>query len=114
MDLLSKLVEDLRQKAMFNESQRTYNALEWKAVAFEQKRIAGELAALRPVIEKLVEAHLEAEALLDRYREKARLLVVQTGGALSEGEPIQFLVTDYDAHKRKSDAALESWRNLGS
>ena len=39
-------IEDLEQKAMFNESQRTHNSLEWKAVAFEQKRIVEWLTAL--------------------------------------------------------------------
>jgi arsenate reductase-like glutaredoxin family protein len=42
---LLDIVEDLRHKALFNESLRTYNALEWKAVSFEQKRIADELEA---------------------------------------------------------------------
>jgi len=45
-EIVKDLAEDLRQKALFNESQRTYNALEWKAVAFEQKRIADELDAI--------------------------------------------------------------------
>jgi hypothetical protein len=45
-EMVKNLAEDLRQKALFNESQRTYNALEWKAVAFEQKRIADELDAI--------------------------------------------------------------------
>jgi Rad3-related DNA helicase len=45
IEKLVDMAEDLRQKAMFNESQRTYNVLDWKAVAFEQKRIADALDA---------------------------------------------------------------------
>jgi len=50
----------------------------------------------------------EAEHLLDRYREKARLLVMQAKGEYSGGEAIQFLVNDYDRHKRKVAALAAS------
>jgi hypothetical protein len=50
------LPEDLRQKAMFNESQRRYNTLEWQAVAFEQKRIADEVEACLPKVQAVIEA----------------------------------------------------------
>ena len=53
---------------------------------------------------------LEAESLLDRYREKARILVVQTSGAYEGGEPIQFLVNDYDRHKIKLERQIQENR----
>jgi hypothetical protein len=52
-------------------------------------------------LERVREVLAEAEALLDRYREKARVLVLQTGGRYEAGEAIQFLVGDYDRHKEK-------------
>jgi hypothetical protein len=63
------LVEDLRQKAIFNESQRTYNSLEWAAVAFEQKRIANELESWLAEREAVWKEVVEAGQAMRRYGE---------------------------------------------
>jgi hypothetical protein len=61
---IGKLIEQLQKYALFNESQRAYNLLEWKAVAFEQRRIIAELeAALK---QRRIIAELEAALKADR------------------------------------------------
>src|SRR5262245_11187658 len=43
---LEQLIADLRQRAAANSAGRQFNKLAWKAVAYEQDRIADELTAL--------------------------------------------------------------------
>ena len=51
---------------------------------------------MRDILHELL---YDAELLLDRYRDKAKQLVEQTGGEYAGGEAIQFLVNDYEKHK---------------
>lgn len=86
---LRELLRELKQKAMFNESQRSQNTLAWKAVAFEQRLIV-------EVLEDLLSRH-ESSHLPDR----------QAAGA--QGETQMEIIT-----KLAEDIDTELWGPEGS
>ena len=57
---LREIIKELHAAATWNKEVRTYNKLEWEAVAFEQRRIADQLeAALHPSGDLLVARPLQ-------------------------------------------------------